>query len=312
MSGLKDLNLLRAFVRIVECGSISGAARVMNVSQPTLSRHLRQLERSVGLELLRRDTHTMSLTAAGRRLALDARELLGLAEIANDNLRAERETPKGHLRIMAVMDFGQWIVTRLLAKFQQQHPEITVELHLTNRPSKFIEEGFDCGVLVGEVTDITTVARKIAESHRLLVASPSVLKKHGTPTKPAELKQLPWMGVLQPHFYSRDRVQLQRGQEQRIVKLTPVMLLDSVTALREAAIAGAGLTLQPHWLVGDALESGELVRVLPEWKIPSMDIHVAYPPNKHLPGRLRTFVDFASAELPVLLHDFTHPEMRAG
>ncbi|MBL9170521.1 MAG: LysR family transcriptional regulator [Verrucomicrobiales bacterium] len=312
MTGLEDLRLLRAFVRITESGSISAAARVLNVSQPTLSRQLSQLERSAGVSLIRRDTHTMSLTAAGRRLVEDARDLLGMAEAASQRLREEQDTPRGHLRVVAVVDFGQWIVPRLLASFRQRYPLVTAELHLINRPSKFVEEGFDCGVLVGRVTDGSVAVRKIAELSRLLVAAPSLLRERGIPRKPAELKLLPWIGALQPHFYLRDRIQLVRGEEHRMVKLSPVLLLDSVTALREAAIAGAGMTIQPDWLVGDALAGGGLIHLLPEWRVPAVDVQVAYAPGRHLPGRVRAFVDFAATEVPRLIEDLTHPNLRRG
>lgn len=300
MNGLEDLQRLRTFVRIVESGSISAAARTLNASQPTLSRQLRQLERAAGIPLLRRDTRTMSLTDAGRRLFEDAREILGLAEQASQRLREEKETPRGHLRVVAVVDFGQWIVSRLLALFHQSHPQITAELHLINRPCKFVEEGFDCGVMVGRVTDTSVSAKRVVTFNRFLVASPQLLKTKGTPRKPADLKNLPWMGVLQPHFYMRDQVSLFRGKEQRVVKLPPALLLDSVTGLREAAIAGAGLTIQPEWLVGNTLASGELIRVLPDWNIPTVDATVVFPASRHLPERVRAFVDFAVKNLPRL------------
>lgn len=312
MTGLEDLRLLRAFVRITESGSISAAARVLSASQPTLSRQLHQLEQAAGVSLIRRDTHTMSLTAAGQRLLEDARDLLGLAEAASQRLRDEQETPRGHLRVVAVVDMGQWIVTRLLAAFRERYPHVTAELHLINRPSKFVEEGFDCGVLVGRVTDSSVAVRKIAELPRLLVAAPSLLRQHERPKKPADLRSLPWMGALQPHFYSRDRLQLIRGAEHRIVKLNPVLLLDSVTGLREAAIAGAGMTIQPEWLVGEALFRRQLVHLLPDWRLPSVDVQVAFATGRHLPGRVRAFVEFATAQIPRLIDELTHPSLRRG
>jgi len=304
MTGLEDLRLLRTFVRIAESGSISAAARALNTAQPTVSRHLRQLERTSGVVLLRRDTHAMSLTAAGERLLADARELLSLAEVASERVREERETARGHLRIVAVLDTGMWIVPRLLAGFRKRYPKVTAELHLTNRPSKFIEEGFDCGIMVGPLTDRSVAARKAGEITRVLVASPALLKEHGTPTTPAQLKRLPWMGILQPHFYARDRVTLRRGREQRVVRLSPVLVMDSVTALREAATAGAGLTMQPEWLLGVTLTSGKLARVLPEWTLPPANVNVVFPSGL-LPARLRAFVDYAVVELPRLIESLT-------
>jgi DNA-binding transcriptional LysR family regulator len=302
MTALEDLRLLRTFVRIAESGSISAAARALNTPQPTLSRQLRHLENVAGVVLVRRDTHAMSLTAAGERLLTDARKLLSLAEVSSERLREERETARGHLRIVAVLDSGQWIVSRLLAGFRKIHPEVTAELHLTNRPSKFIAEGFDCGILVGPVTDMSVAARKAGEIRRVLVAAPELLQQYGTPAGPDDLDQLPWMGILQPHFFIRDRVPLRRKREQRVVQLAPVLVMDGVTALREAAIAGAGMTVLPEWLIGEALHSRKLVPVLRDWLVPPVDIHVVFP-SGGLPGRVRAFVDYALAHLPSLIQE---------
>jgi DNA-binding transcriptional LysR family regulator len=306
MTGIQDLRLLRTFVRIAESGSISAAARALNQSQPTLSRQLGQLERSAGVVLVRRDTHSMSLTVAGERLLADARELLSLAEIAGERVREERESVQGHVRIVSVLDSGQWIVPRLLAEFLRLHPRVTAELHLTNRPSRFVVEGFDCGILVGPLTDRSVAARKAGEIRRALAASPTLLRDHGTPTEPSGLKKLPWMGVLQPHFFIRDRVPLRRGKEQRVVQLAPVLLMDGVTALREAAIAGAGMAVLPEWLIRTPLRDGRLVTVLPEWTIPPVDVHVVFPSGR-LPIRMRSFIDFAVERLAPMMDRMSVP-----
>jgi DNA-binding transcriptional LysR family regulator len=287
----------------VESGSISSAARVLNISQPTLSRQLRQLENSVGVPLIRRDTHTMSLTQAGRTLLHDARDLLGIAESAAERLHEDRTIPRGHLRVVSVVDFGQWIVTRVLARFCAAHSEVTGELHLLNRPTKFIEEGFDCGISVGEPTDKSVVARKVCTLKRLLVASPKLLEKHPVPKSPADLKELPWLGILQPHFYARDRLTLHRHGKSCTLSLKPVLLLDGVTALREAARTGAGFTFLPRWLTHRELAEGTLVPVLPEWTLSELDLHVIHLPHRHLPGRVRAFVDFSLRDIPIVMDE---------
>lgn len=303
MTNLDDLRLLRAFVRIVESGSISSAARVLNVSQPTLSRQLRQLETTVGVPLIRRDTHTMSLTQAGRTLLHDARNLLGLAESAAERLHEDRIIPRGHLRVVSVVDFGQWIVTKVLARFCEANPEVTGELHLLNRPTKFVEEGFDCGISVGEPTDKSVVARKVCTLKRHLVASPKLLAKHAHPETPGDLRELPWLGILQPHFYARDRVTLYRGNKSCTITVKPVMLLDGVTALREAARAGAGFTMLPEWLIHRELAEGALMPVVPDWEMSELDLHVVHLPHRHLPGRVRGFVDFSLREIPIVMEE---------
>ena len=160
MTGFEDLKLLRAFVRIAESGSISAAARALSVSQPTLSRQLGQLERNAGVVLVRRDTHAMSLTGAGERLLSEARELLSHAEIASERMRAERDGLQGHIRIVAVLDSGQWIVPRLLAQFRREHPRTMLKLEIDHYqfgplvPPKVFEPYLDSPVNIRPLAEL--------------------------------------------------------------------------------------------------------------------------------------------------------------
>src|ERR1700740_1635673 len=146
MTAFDDLSLLRTFVCIVECGSISAAARRLKNPQPTLSRHLRLLEEHCGTALLRRDTHRMSLTQTGQRLLADAQTILGYAEAATLRLREDQTTLRGHLRLFATIDLGQSIGTRLVSSFLRSHPKVTAEISLSNRPLHMIQEGCDVGI----------------------------------------------------------------------------------------------------------------------------------------------------------------------
>src|SRR3954468_10321381 len=159
MTPFEDLLLLRAFVRIVEAGSISAAARTLKIPQPTLSRYLRTLEDRSGTALLRRDTHRMSLTEAGHRLLADAQTMLALADEAAQRLVQDQAVLRGHLRLFATIDFGQSTVTRLIARFMRANPGVTTELGYTNRPLHMIQEGYDAGVIVGDITDDSVIAR---------------------------------------------------------------------------------------------------------------------------------------------------------
>lgn len=301
MTGLEDLKQIRAFVQVAESGSISAASRVLGISQPTVSRQIQALERSLKVPLIQRDTHSMSLTEAGRVLLPDARRLLVTAERARQKLLAERNTLQGHLRIVSVVDIGQWIVSRTLASFQSLHPQITAELHLINRPLKFIEEGFDCGFLVGEPVDKSLVMRRVSALPRVLAAAPSLLDRYGTPTGVEGLKELPWLGLVQPHFDLRSRLLVGSGDEAHEISMRPSLLLDTVTAQREAVLAGAGFTLLPLWLVGSDLANGRLVRLLPGLEMPSIDLYAGYAAGRHITGRLRAFLDFAQEEIPRML-----------
>ncbi len=302
MTPFNDLQHVREFVQVADSGNISRAAKVLGMAQPTLSRHLAALEAQVGTPLLRRDTHSMSLTDAGLIVLSDARELLTLADRMGGRLRAERRSLRGHLRMVSVVDVGQWIVSRVLSRFQKLHPGITSELHLFNRATKFIKEGFDCGITVGAATDRRVTIRKIAELKRRLVVAPSLLKHHALPARPEDLKSLPWLGILQPHFYSRDRVDLERAKQIKKLKLSPAMLLDTVTALREAAIEGAGFTILPEWMAARDITAGRLVQLLPDWHLAPLELQIAHASHEHLPQRVKSLIEYLEQELPVEIH----------
>jgi len=310
MISFNDLRQIREFVQIAESGSISKAARVLGVTQPTLSRRLAALEREVGSALLRRDTHTMSLTEAGRTLLSDARELLAMADRMGGRLQREKETLRGHLRLVSVVDVGQWVVSRVLSRFQRLHPQVTVELHLINRPTKFVKEGFDCSILVGAPMDRGVVGRRIAELPRRLVAAPGVLEREGVPECPEDLSGLPWVGFLQPHFFTRDRLELVRGKAVERLKLAPAMLLDTVTAVREAVLEGAGFTVLPEWMSGDDVAEGRLVELLPEWRAVPAELYLAHSAQGELPQRVVRLLAYLEEELPMEIERAAFPERR--
>lgn len=303
MTPFDDLSLLRAFVRIVESGSISAGARTLKIPQPTLSRYLRMLEERCGAALLRRDTHRMSLTEAGHRLLADAQAMLALADEASQRLHEDQAVLKGHLRLFATIDFGQFTVTRLIARFLQANPGVTAELGYTNRPLHMIQEGYDAGVIVGEITDESVVARPAGRVVRYLVAPPTLVKKHSAAREPADLRSWPWLALSGAQFGGSEKVVLsapKRGQQ--TLRISPVLISEGVTSLREAARAGLGVSVMADWLAREDLVSGRLVRVLPQWNAPDLPVNVVYPGQRKLPARVRAFVDFAVGYMTTEMH----------
>jgi DNA-binding transcriptional LysR family regulator len=294
MTALEDLSLLRAFVCIVESGSISAAARTLKIPQPSLSRRLRTLEDHCGVVLLRRDTHRMSLTEAGHRLLADARAMLTLAEDAVQRLRDDHAVLSGHLRLFATIDFGQSTVTRLIAKFLRSNPDVTAELSYTNRPLHMIQDGYDAGVIVGGITDESVVARPSGKVERYLVASPELVKKHRAAKEPSDLSSWPWLALAGSQFGGSERVTLSgpRGRECSFA-IEPVLVSEGITSLREAARAGLGICVLADWLAKEDLAARRLVRVLPQWSAPELPVHVIHPAQRSLSARVRAFVDFA-------------------
>jgi len=296
MTPLEDLTLLRAFVRIAESGGISAAARTLQLPQPTLSRHLRTLEERCGVALLHRDTHRMKLTEAGQRLLEDARAMLELAEAATQRLHGEQSELRGHLRLFATIDGGQFTVTRLIARFLQANPGVTAELGYTNRPAHMIEEGFDAGVVVGAIADERVVARPAGTVTRHLAASPELVKRLGLPKTPAALASWPWVSLSGDQFGGAQNVVLRRpGRQAQTVAVAPVLRIEGVTGVREAARAGLGVAIVADWLAREDFVSGRLVRVLPQWRAEPLPVAVIFPSRRRLPARVRAFVDFAVA-----------------
>jgi DNA-binding transcriptional LysR family regulator len=297
-----DLVLLRAFVSIVENGSISAAARSLKIAQPTLSRQLASLEEKCGVALLRRDTHTMRLTEGGGRLLADARAMLLLAEESEQRMRQEQKALQGHIRFFATIDSGQSIVSRMIAGFIQANPGVTIELSLSNRPLHMIQEGCDAGVVAGDISDESVVARSVGKITRHLTASPTLIRSRPAVNRPGDLGQWPWISLSGPQFGDPKQITLlNAAREEQRIPIAPVMVSEGVTSIREAALMGLGVAILPDWLVQEDLMSGRLTRVLPDWQGVPLSANVVYPGQRMLPARVRSFIDFAVSHMTSIL-----------
>lgn len=302
MTTFDDLSLLRAFVCIVEFGNISAAARKLRLTQPTLSRYLQALEDRSGNVLLYRDTHRMRITSAGSQLLKDARLLLTIADEAEQRLRNEQATLQGDIHLFSTIDFGQSVVSRMIARFIQTNPAVTFNLAYSNRPLHMLEEGCDVGIMAGAITDDSVVARSIGSIKRYLVASPAFLETYKAISSPIELQSWPWLVLSGAHF-SGGRALTLYSPEQKKQKLTitPVLSSEGVTSLREAARIGLGIAVLPEWLITEDIASKRLVRVLPNWQAEDLPAHIIYPVQKHLALRVNIFIDFATDYMETIL-----------
>ncbi|HTI70267.1 MAG TPA: LysR family transcriptional regulator [Candidatus Limnocylindria bacterium] len=294
MKAFEDLTLLRAFVCIVECGSISAGARRLRISQPTLSRQLQALEELCGTVLLRRDTHRMNVTETGQRLLADAKAILAQAEEADRRLREDYTTLSGHLRLFATVDLGQWIVTPLVSQFLQANRKVTATLALNNRPLQMIQEGCDVGILPGKITDESVIARPAGAITLHLAASSALVKSRPPVKEVSDLKSWPWVAQAGSQFWSTKEITLfgRSGAEQTL-PIAPVLISEGITSVREAVRDGLGIALLPDWLITQELDHGVLVRVLPKWKARDLPIHVVYAGQRVLPTRVSAFIDYA-------------------
>jgi len=290
------IELMQTFVRIVEAGSLSAAALQMGATQPTVSRRLQALERSLGLRLLQRSTHAMKLTEEGQRCFARAKELLGNWHAFEADLRGATDVPEGMLRVVVPHAIGQQELVGPLAEYLRRYPRVAVEWLLHDRTPEFIAGGIDCAIHVGAVDDPSVVAVKIAEVPRIVVAAPAVLGDAPLPGHPSELAGLPWLALRT--FYRNDITLVHAQGEQHRLPIQPRMSTDSLFALRNAALLGLGVCVASAWAVADDVAQGTLLHLTPQWHAAPLPMYMLYPYAHFYPAKLRRFVEVLRAALP--------------
>ncbi len=289
--------LMETFVRIVDAGNLSAAAAQLGTTQPTVSRRLQALERSLGVRLLRRSTHSMTLTEDGQRCLERARELLANWHAFEADLRGAGDEPEGTLRVIAPHAFGQHQLVAPLADYLARHPRVNVEWLLHDRRPDFIAEGIDCAIQVGEVDDQNVVAIKLAEVPRIVVAAPALAALLPATQEPGDLARLPWL-AMRPYYRTEVTLSalapLAGGPDARFA-IAPRMSTDSLYALRTAAVMGVGAAVASAWLVADDIAQGRLVHLAPQWRAAPLPVWLVYPKARFYPARLRRFLDVIRA-----------------
>ncbi|MCY1289670.1 HTH-type transcriptional regulator DmlR [compost metagenome] len=280
------------FTRVVECHSFTLAAQVLGMQKSTVSRRIALLEERLGVRLLNRTTRKLRLTEVGQAYYERCRQImLDFAEAEQAVMQLQQE-PSGLLRISAPIEFGQLFLGRVLGAFMRQYPQITAEVELTSRNVDVVEEGVDIAITLGQPQDSTLIARKLFESRRCFYASPDYLAANGTPQVSAELAG--HRAVLLPSDSPRYWPLL--GES---VPCQRVLFCNNVTFVREAVIAGAGISGLPAMICEEALEAGLLVELLPQARLPSGELYAVYPSRRFQAMKVKAFLDFLMHSLPV-------------
>ena len=292
--------LMETFVRIVDAGNLSAAAAQLGTTQPTVSRRLQALERSLGVRLLRRSTHSMTLTEDGQRCLERARELLANWHAFEADLRGAGDEPEGTLRVIAPHAFGQQQLVTPLADYLARYPRVNVEWLLHDRRPDFVTEGIDCAIQVGPVDDQAVVAIRIAEVPRIVVGAPSLVAALPARQSPDDLAQLPWL-AMRPYYRTEVALTSLEGGGDARFPITPRMSTDSLYALRTAALMGVGAAIASAWLVADDIAQGRLVHLAPQWRASPLPVWLVYPQARFYPARLRRFLDVIRAHAAIAL-----------
>lgn len=305
-TGSDRMLLIETFVRIVEAGSLSAAAAQLGATQPTVSRRLQQLERSLAVRLLQRSTHAIGLTEDGQRCYERAKELLASWQSFESEVRGAGEALAGTLRVVAPHAFGQNQFMDALAQYLRQYPRMHVEWLLHDRLPDFIAENIDCAIKVGPVEDPSVVAVKLGEVPRSVMAAPSLLGGGPVPAHPSELAGLPWLAL---RTFYRDQVSLTHVDTGEVAsfEIQPRLSTDGLYALRKAALLGLGVGIASAWVLREELATGQLVQLAPQWRAAPLPVYLVYAPSRLQPARLRRFIETMREHLPSELRADARP-----
>lgn len=288
---MNPLREIETFIAVAQRGSLSAAARALDLTPAMVGRRIDALEARLGVRLMTRTTRSLTLTDEGTAFLEDCQRIVEDLAAAEANVSRGSMSASGQLRITAPAGFGRRHVAPAVAAFLELHPEVDVSLDLSDRITDLANENIDCAIRVGELTDSRLIRVRLAENRRVVVASPDYLKRRGTPQHPDELLQHDCLTLGDTGGQARGWSFVING-EARSVKPQGRFDCNDGAVLHEWALAGRGLAWRSMWEVGDDLATGRLVEVLAEYAAPPNGIYALFLERRHLPLRTRLFVEF--------------------
>lgn len=287
------LQAMRVFVAVIDAGSLSAAATRLGSSLPTVSRMLSGLERDLGVKLVARNTHDLSLTDGGRLYYQRCRRILDELGEADAAVQSHSKVPSGELRVTAPVTFGRYHVAPHLAEFLEHHSRVSFYLLLTDYCEPLSEQRLDLAIRVAALHDPNLTAARLGYVQRAVVGAPSYFARHPMPAHPRELSNHNCLHFT--HYLRAEEWTFQEAGRPISVRLRGRVRANNQEALLDAVLSGAGLAVLPMWLVKEAIAAGRLQRVLSEFERPRTPVHAVLPNRGPAPSKVRTFIDFLSA-----------------
>ena len=290
------LSAMALLVKVAELGSMSAAARALNMPLTTVSRQIGELENTLGVRLMIRTTRRLTLTDAGVDYVAAARRILEEVENAERRAAGEYQEPKGELVLSAPTMFGRQHVLPVVTDFLARYPQIRVRLLLSDRNADLVGDHIDLAVRIATLPDSGMVATRLGEMRIVTCAHPALLEKHGIPERPRELAALPIIRIESPMPYRGWRFNAEEAED-RLVALQPVLSLTTPESAADAARLGAGVARLLHYQAIDGLARGELKLLLQAMEPEPAPVHLMYTSRDLAPLKLRKFIDFAAPAL---------------
>jgi len=282
---------MEMFVRVADGGSFAAAAAASDVSATMVAKQIRAIEDRIGARLIHRTTRRHQLTEVGQLYLERCRAALAGVALAEASAHELQREPRGAVRLVAPVGFGTRAIAPALVRYLAAHPHVTVDLALDDRPEERVRQGHELGVVIGDLRDEGLVARPLQPYRRILAAAPAYLAACGMPQHPRELVEHACLGLT--YWRHHDRWHLVGpGGQACVVSVSGRFTADHGDALRHAAIAGAGIVLQPEDALDDALAAGTLRPVLPAWSFRPTPMHLVYAPDRRPTAKLRSAIDF--------------------
>lgn len=290
------ISSMRSFVRVYEARSFSAAAKDLNLGQPAVSKAVAQLEQELGVQLFLRSTRGLAPTDAGHKFYAHALRTLDEADLALEAVRGENAPLTGTLRVSGTITFMRQHIIPRLPLFMEQHPQLCIDLLLDDGNIGLVEEGAEVALRMGRLASSSLTARKIGQCRRLVVATPDYLARHGTPVQPGDLAG--HAAIVLARGEGGEQVTFTRDNIPTEVLLQPRLRISALEGLRAAVLAGLGLAVASEWILEDALDSGQVVEVLGNWRLPDLDLWVVLPGGaRHASPQARAFIAFVEEQL---------------
>jgi DNA-binding transcriptional LysR family regulator len=281
---------LRSFTEVVDAGSFVAAADRLGLSKAAVSRHLAELETALGVRLLHRTTRKLSLTPEGEVFHARARQLLADLEEAEAEITSRSRAAVGLVRVSAPVSLGIRQLAEVWGAFRRKHPQVTLEVGLSDRIADLADEGLDIAIRVSRLPDSTLVARQLASTRMVLCASPQYLRRAGRPKHPRDLAGHDV--VAYSYWSERDEWEFDGPQGKVAVRTQPWLRASNGDVCLAAALQHQGFILQPTFIVGEDLRAGRLVEVLPEFRSTTLGIHAVVQTRKHMAPKVRLLIEF--------------------